>query len=804
MSLRFRLIFVIIVAVIAGAVALPSSWKEGINANTPSFLRFLTEPSVSKGLDLAGGVGLDFYVDMSKVPQDRRTTVAQGIVEVLKRRVNTLGVSEPEVYHTTVGNEDHVKVVLAGVSNIEEAKNTIGKTIQLEFKIPKDQSQVGDEAAAMKTKADEASTDIAKDPATLSFVAEKYRSQDQSRVFTGTKNQFGSELTTTFKDALTKLTPGKATTPIEATLTVDQGGELGSVTGYVIARLDSVTTELRSTPKDAVAFEEVAKEYVKNDAPIQTIRSTDEVAKKSYIANALDNMVVGQVSDVLDTEDGYMLLKLANKSPRGAEAVKASHILFLTEQEAPLKAASAGATDEEKKATDTENAAIEKSNADIRTKNAKAKTDAERVLAEVKASPEKFADIAAQNSQEPGAKESKGSLGIFGKGQMVKSFEDVAFSLKEGEMSTVIQTEFGYHIIKVEAKKSADQILADVQKIVFCYQGAKDASCAGSTVSKEDAKKNADEAMKKAREEKKFNYSYLLFSTQPEEWQPAIVDGKELTGEYFKRADVTYQQGRLDPIVSIEFTPEGGVLFENLTGKYAGQAIGIFVGGKLISAPRVNQKITGGSAVIEGGFDPKSAADLARELNTGAIPAPISLAGEEIVGPELGQDALQKSVMAGLIGFGLLSLFMIWQYRLSGVIAVIALLIYAALYIMLIKLLPGFNLTLASVAATIIAIGMAVDGNVLIFERMKEEIKLSSNMSANIQKSIARAWPAIRDSQVSSLITALILFIIGSDSVRGFAVYLIIGILLSFFTCIFVTRVLMLKAAELGWYKSSK
>ncbi len=804
MSLRFRLVVVVLVAVIAGIIALPSTWKQGINENIPSFLHFLTKPSVSKGLDLAGGVGLDFYIDMSKVPESRANTVTQGIVEVLTRRVNGLGVSEPEVYHTTVGDEDHVKVLLAGVSNIDEAKRTIGKTIQLEFKIPKDQTQSGDEAAAMQTKATEAATSIQADPSTLSFVAEKYSSQDQSRVFTGTKNQFASELSATLKDAMTALEVGKSTQPVEATLAVDQGGERGNVTGYAIARLDGVTTELRTTPKDAVAFEEVAKEYTNTEATPKMILSSDEEAKKSYIENAMNSMSVGEVSSVLDTEDGYMLLKMANKSPKGAETVKASHILFMTEQETPLKTVSNGASEAERTAIETENAEIEKANATIRTKNAQAKTDAERVVNEAKANPQNFADLAVEYSQEPGATESKGSLGIFGKGMMVKEFEDAAFAMNVGDVSDVVQTQFGYHIIKLEAKKPTDQILAEVQTIVFCYEGAKDATCASSTDTKENAKAKAEEAMKKAREEKKYNYSYLLFSTQPEEWQPAVVDGKQLTGEYFRRADVSYQQGRLDPIVSIEFTDEGGLLFEQLTEKYTGQPIGIFVGGRLISAPVVNQKITGGSAVIEGGFDPKTASDLARELNTGAIPAPISLVGEEIVGPELGQDALQKSVVAGIIGFALLAAYMIWQYRLSGVIAVAALLIFAALYITLVKVLPGFNLTLASVAAVIISIGMAVDGNVLIFERMKEELQLSSNIPAVIQKSFSRAWPAIRDSQVSSLITALILFIIGSDSVQGFAVYLVIGILLSFFTCIFVTRTLMLKATEFGWYKSSK
>lgn len=230
----------------------------------------------------------------------------------------------------------------------------------------------------------------------------------------------------------------------------------------------------------------------------------------------------------------------------------------------------------------------------------------------------------------------------------------------------------------------------------------------------------------------------------------------------------------------------------------------IFVGGNLISAPTINAKIPGGVAVIEGGFTIKDAVELARNLNTGAIPAPISLSGQEIVGPELGQGSFEKSLLAGLVGIILLSIYLIGYYRFSGFLAVVSLFIYTIMFVTVIKLVPGFNLTLASVAALVLSVGMAVDGNVLIFERFREEQKKSANVAVNMRKAFARSWSAIRDSQFSSLITAVILFYFGTQSVRGFAVYLIFGVILSLFTSVWVTRTLMEWSARLGIYKSKK
>ena len=166
----------------------------------------------------------------------------------------------------------------------------------------------------------------------------------------------------------------------------------------------------------------------------------------------------------------------------------------------------------------------------------------------------------------------------------------------------------------------------------------------------------------------------------------------------------------------------------------------------------------------------------------------------------MGQDALAKSITAGIIGFAVLALFMLAFYRLSGLIAIISLVVYALLFYAAVKVLPGFNLTLSAFAAMVLSIGMAVDGNVLIFERFKEERKENSKIMLSVEKSIERAWPAIRDSQVSSLITAMILFMIGSDVVKGFAVFLLIGIVLSLFTSVWCTRVFMLYAAKWGLY----
>jgi preprotein translocase subunit SecD len=253
--------------------------------------------------------------------------------------------------------------------------------------------------------------------------------------------------------------------------------------------------------------------------------------------------------------------------------------------------------------------------------------------------------------------------------------------------------------------------------------------------------------------------------------------------------------------VQIIFDEEGGKIFGELTKRNVGKRLAIFVGGDLISAPVVQGEIMGGTAVITGSSNFDEARLLAQDLNTGAIPAPIFLAGQRTVEATLGADALRTSLQAFAVGIALLMLYMLVLYRFLGVLADAALLVYAVLYFVLMKI-PLFLfsgqyvvLTLAGMAGIILSTGMAVDANVLIFERIKEELRKGRSFALALETGFEKAWPSIRDGNVSTLITCAILFMIGTSLVRGFAITLGLGVFLSMFSAITVTRWLARKVA---------
>lgn len=260
-----------------------------------------------------------------------------------------------------------------------------------------------------------------------------------------------------------------------------------------------------------------------------------------------------------------------------------------------------------------------------------------------------------------------------------------------------------------------------------------------------------------------------------------------LTGAHLKRADVQINQQTGEPEVAIEFDSEGAKLFKEITQRNLQKPVAIKLDEDIISAPTVQSVIEEGKAVITGKFDIKEAKNLAINLNSGALPVPTKLIEQRNISATLGPASIKKSLVAGILGIILVALFMVIFYKTPGFLAVIALSIYAALVLALFKLIP-VTLTLAGLAGFILSIGMAVDANILIFERMKEELRMGKTLGAAIEEGFKRAWPSIRDSNSSSLITCLILIWLGSGLVRGFAVTLAIGILVSMFTAITVTR----------------
>ncbi len=662
------------------------------------------------GLDLKGGTQLDYSIDLSQVAEADQSQIVEGVKEVIRRRVDGLGVSEPSIYVSNIGSAYHVIVELAGITDLDEAKNTVGKTIQLEFR------------------------------------EENPNPQDDEQV------AWANEASKAFETSLS-------------------GGE------------------------DFDTLAEAAKKESKENVIYETVELTDVSSLSSSLSEAIKDKEVGTVVGPFENDEGYTIgaegtavqskgmtvvqvtdRKLDEETEDVPEEVSARHILV----------AYSGSERAGTEITRTKEEAL------VRIQEVQTKINEGGI----------FEDLAKEYTDDSSGKENGGDLGAFGRGAMTEDFETAAFALPVDGVSEVVETEFGYHLIQVYAKQEASTKTIEIEKVAF---------------------------------------TKITFSTAPSPWADEAV----LTGEQFERAEVQVNQA-YQPYVSITFTDEGAALFEKLTEDNVGKRIAIFVGGNLISAPNVNEKISGGQAQISGSFTFEEAQDLARDLNTGAIPAPVELVGQYNISATLGQEALDQSLFGGMIGVILLALFMILYYRLPGLIATVALAVYSLLLIFIIKtalptavallislvvfgvivhiilksrdssgekfvafmvacfvlffltmvLSTKITLTLAGIAGVILSIGMAVDANVLIFERMKEELGHGRHLTQAIEEGFKRAWDSIRDSNFSSLITCIILFYFGSSIIRGFALNLALGILLSMFSAIMLTRTLLTAAAS--------
>lgn len=382
---------------------------------------------------------------------------------------------------------------------------------------------------------------------------------------------------------------------------------------------------------------------------------------------------------------------------------------------------------------------------------------------------EDFARLARDNSEDPGSKDNGGDLDFVKKGMLVPEFDKVLFDpgFKDGTVwPQLVETQFGWHIIKkVESRGEGDPV-----------------------------KSPADDNEASNLE---IHAAHILIAkkSNPSVPQKNYVS-TGLSGKNLKNAAVDFQnQGLSEPQVAIQFDSEGAKLFAELTKKNLGKSIAIYLDGQIISAPTVQAEITNGQAVITGNFTVDEANKLVKNLNEGALPVPISLISQQSVEASLGQASLQKSLKAGIIGLVVVIIFMLMYYRFLGVVASLALLIYAGLMISIFKLSAfspwQITLTLPGIAGFILSIGMAVDANILIFERTKEEIRRGRNILGATEEGFRRAWTSIRDGNVSSIITSLILIVMGTGFVKGFAVTLVIGVLVSMFTAVVITRTIL-------------
>ncbi len=371
-----------------------------------------------------------------------------------------------------------------------------------------------------------------------------------------------------------------------------------------------------------------------------------------------------------------------------------------------------------------------------------------------KATPKNFAELARAESNDAGSKAAGGSLGFFGKGAMVEPFEKAVFEQKVDTISYVVESKFGYHIIY----KTAENFEYKISHILVATKSAED---------------------------------YL---GPDSEWK-----NTQLTGKNLKRATVQFNPQDNTPEVSLEFDDEGAKLFEEITGRNIGKPVAIYLDGYPISIPNVNEAISGGQAVITGNFTIVEARDLTKRLNAGALPLPITLVNQQTIGASLGQESVSNSLKAGIVGLILVALFMIIYYRFLGVLSIIALAVYGLLSLAIFKLWP-VTMTLSGIAGFILSIGMAVDANILIFERLKEELRAGKSLSMAIQEGFARAWPSIRDSNFTTILVSLVLIEFSSSVIKGFAVTLLLGVLISMFSAITVTRTLLRLFSE-KWFE---
>lgn len=297
--------------------------------------------------------------------------------------------------------------------------------------------------------------------------------------------------------------------------------------------------------------------------------------------------------------------------------------------------------------------------------------------------------------------------------------------------------------------------------------------------------------------------------TKVADWQLALENPyfkpTELTGKYLSKANVTFDQTTYKPEIQLVFNEDGAKIFSEITGRNIKKPIAIFldgasiidtngdgkIDGNDIYAPIVQDKITGGKAVITGDMSNQKATSIASRLNSGALPVKIgSPISQETVGPTLGAVSMQKSLLAGIYGLLAVVIFMVAVYRFPGLLASLALVVYIAITLSLFKLIP-VTLTLAGIGGFVLSIGMAVDANILIFARMKEEIKSGKGLGAAIDEGFRRAWPSIRDSNLNSLIVCAILFTVATSFIKGFAFTLALGIIVSLFSAIFITRIFL-------------
>lgn len=358
-----------------------------------------------------------------------------------------------------------------------------------------------------------------------------------------------------------------------------------------------------------------------------------------------------------------------------------------------------------------------------------------------------FNQLAKKYSTDTSTKDIGGAFGFVAKGVLPTALDNAIFSAQNNSIVGPVETEYGFHIVYRQSSK----------------------------------------------QETEYQLSRVLVATASEQdvlgslagWKNTGLSGKQL-----ERAEVVTDPQTGTTQVSLQFDAEGATLFRDITQRNLGKPVAIVLDGEPLSVPNVNTVIPDGRAVITGSFTLPEARLLAQRLNAGALPVAVDLISQQTISAPLGQESLAKSLYAGMVAAAIVMSFMVLVYRVPGLVSVFALALYIGITLALYKLL-GITISLAGIAGFIMSLGVAVDANVLIFERLKEELREGRSLRLSLEEGFVRAWTSIRDGNLSTLITCLILMWFGTSFVKGFAVTLMLGLLISLFTAITVTRTIL-------------
>lgn len=674
-----------------------------------------------RGLDLAWGVRLTYKIDFSKYEQlyskdesqlmQVKKTAQDIILQNIDKRISTLGVSDYNAYVQKLSDGEYLVVEIWGIQDLNAAKNLIGKTVELEFKVPNENTTKDPVVLAERQKlAEDVFTSVTKDSAVMKDVWASKGSQDV--YYNNYTDAALSELPMIYSNNIEALTALQTGTVYPTLLsgvyhimmnTANQtNGDAANANMQVLEGF----TMIRYLGKKEVTLEQIALADVISYTEKKDLSTVREMQRGTY-----------DKTQTLIYDDAK------------------KNLLYVGEENLPAKAWY-----------------------DIAVYQVSTGADATQVLADVE------------------------------KGSITDAVTQVADGWKTEDEVKALVPSFTYDA----AKKTASFKELDATYITVVRDAKKESEAMYPTLSiKVTGQEQANKIMNELKN--KVMYSFEDIHVADSLRWLAAKDPKSddvLNGAYFKYANVGQSQTG-QPVVSIQFDDKGKDIFCNLTEQHVGKQMAIFVGGKLMTAPVIRDKICGGSAQIDGSFDIKWARQLADDLNSGALPAPLLLSHEETIAPSLGQNALNGAMIAGICGIVVVYLLMLLLYgRKKANIALIGLVVFLVYLLGIIKGL-GIVSSLSGIAAVILSLGMAVDSNVLMYERIHEELGTGKWMEWAIEDGYDRSWAAIRDGNITTGIIGLLLFLIWVNVFKWFGTMMLINMVLILFVITPLTKKLL-------------